>query len=543
MLLNRLTIQSKIISATGLAIVLMSVALAVSLLGIRDIRDAFVNFIEHDQTRLNTLQVMYGAGLLSGISTRNKVFEPDLKPARKVTETAIARFNAALARAEGAYRGNPRALADLREVAKSWQVNSALKLRVIDLVEAGKTSEARDLLVQQETKTWRPIRIALQNLMKREQASFGQTRDGVIAQVDASFRLGALIGLVAAVVGLLLSVLLGRSITRGLRAATRALSDIAEGEGDLTRRLPEDIGGRDEVAQLAASFNRFVGKVQALVAEVATSSQQIAGASERMSGITRMTYEGVQRQQRETEQVATAMNEMTTTVQVVARHASEAADATHEASREAGAGQAEVQRTVEVINTLASEVEKAGGVIKKLEADSVQIGTVLDVIRGIAEQTNLLALNAAIEAARAGEQGRGFAVVADEVRTLASRTQQSTEEIQGMIERLQAGARDAVTAMEGGQARAELSVDQAARAGASLGAITGAVTRINDMNLQIASAAEEQSHVAEEINRNVLTINEVAEISAEGAQQTASAGEELKGLASQLQRLVGRFRI
>ncbi|AOU99792.1 hypothetical protein BI364_15175 [Acidihalobacter yilgarnensis] len=542
-MLNRLTIQSKIISATGLAIVLMSVALAVSLLGIRDIRDAFVNFIEHDQTRLNTLQVMYGAGLLSGISTRNKVFEPDLKPARKVTETAIARFNAALARAEGAYRGNPRALADLREVAKSWQVNSALKLRVIDLVEAGKTSEARDLLVQQETKTWRPIRIALQNLMKREQASFGQTRDGVIAQVDASFRLGALIGLVAAVVGLLLSVLLGRSITRGLRAATRALSDIAEGEGDLTRRLPEDIGGRDEVAQLAASFNRFVGKVQALVAEVATSSQQIAGASERMSGITRMTYEGVQRQQRETEQVATAMNEMTTTVQVVARHASEAADATHEASREAGAGQAEVQRTVEVINTLASEVEKAGGVIKKLEADSVQIGTVLDVIRGIAEQTNLLALNAAIEAARAGEQGRGFAVVADEVRTLASRTQQSTEEIQGMIERLQAGARDAVTAMEGGQARAELSVDQAARAGASLGAITGAVTRINDMNLQIASAAEEQSHVAEEINRNVLTINEVAEISAEGAQQTASAGEELKGLASQLQRLVGRFRI
>lgn len=543
MLLNRLTIQSKIISATGLAIVLMSVALAVSLLGIRDIRDAFVSFIEHDQTRLNTLQVMYGAGLLSGISTRNKVFEPDLKPARKVTETAIARFNTALARAEGAYRGNPRALADLREVAKSWQVNSALKLRVIGLVEAGKTSEARDLLVQQETKTWRPIRIALQNLMKREQASFGQTRDGVIAQVDASFRLGALIGLVAAVVGLLLSVLLGRSITRGLRAATRALSDIAEGEGDLTRRLPEDVGGRDEVAQLAASFNRFVGKVQALVAEVATSSQQIAGASERMSGITRMTYEGVQRQQRETEQVATAMNEMTTTVQVVARHASEAADATHEASREAGAGQAEVQRTVEVINTLASEVEKAGGVIKKLEADSVQIGTVLDVIRGIAEQTNLLALNAAIEAARAGEQGRGFAVVADEVRTLASRTQQSTEEIQGMIERLQAGARDAVTAMEGGQARAGLSVDQAARAGASLGAITGAVTRINDMNLQIASAAEEQSHVAEEINRNVLTINEVAEISAEGAQQTASAGEELKGLASQLQRLVGRFRI
>ncbi|OBS09217.1 methyl-accepting chemotaxis protein [Acidihalobacter prosperus] len=542
MLLNRLTIQPKIISATGLAILLMLVALSVTLFGIRDIRNAFVGFVEHDQVRLNALQVMYGEGLLSGISTRNKVFEPDLKPARKVTETAIARFNEALARAQKAYRGDAEALAELDAVAQGWQANSALKLRVIGLVEAGEVNQARDLLVQQETKSWRPIRKALQKLMEQERASFVRTRDGVIQRVDGIFRLGVAIGLAATVIGLLLSVLLGRSITRGLRATRTALSDIAEGEGDLTRRLPE-AGGRDEVAQLAASFNRFVGKVQALVAEVASSSQQIAGASERMSGITRMTYEGVQRQQRETEQVATAMNEMTTTVQVVARHAAEAADATHEASREAGAGQTEVERTVEVINTLAAEVEKAGEVIGRLEADSVQIGTVLDVIRGIAEQTNLLALNAAIEAARAGEQGRGFAVVADEVRTLASRTQQSTEEIQGMIERLQAGARDAVAAMQGGRERASLSVDQAARAGSSLGAITGAVTRINDMNLQIASAAEEQSHVAEEINRNVLTINEVAEISAEGAQQTASAGDELKALAEQLQRLVGRFRI
>lgn len=543
MILNRLSIRSKIIYATVLSIVLMAAALAVALISIGDIRDNFVGFIEHDQKGLNTLQSMYGDGLLSGISTRNKVLEPGLKPAREVTEKAIARFNEALDKAREAFRGNPQASAQLQAVAEAWQVNSALKMRVLSLVDAGQVDAARELMVQQETKTWRPIRIALQKLMQEERGRFVKTRDGVISRVDSSFVVVGVIGVVAAAVGLLLSVLLGRSISSGLRTASLALADIAEGGGDLTRRLPEPAGGRDETTQLAAAFNRFVGKIQSLVGEVASSSEQIGTASERMAGITELTADGVQRQQREIELVATAMNEMTTTVQMVARHASEAADATHEANAEADAGQAEVEKTVSAINALATEVEQAGEVIHRLEADSTQIGSVLDVIRGIAEQTNLLALNAAIEAARAGEQGRGFAVVADEVRTLASRTQQSTEEIQGMIERLQAGARDAVTAMEKGRERATLSVEQAARAGSSLGTITGAVTRINDMNLQIASAAEEQSHVAEEINQNVLRISEVAESSAEGAQQTTTASDELKAYAAQLRTLVSRFRI
>jgi methyl-accepting chemotaxis protein len=198
--------------------------------------------------------------------------------------------------------------------------------------------------------------------------------------------------------------------------------------------------------------------------------------------------------------------------------------------------------TLKTIEALAQEVENSAQVISRLSEDSTQIGSVLDVIRGIAEQTNLLALNAAIEAARAGDQGRGFAIVADEVRTLASRTQASTLEIQSMIERLQTDASNAVKAMQQGQVQAQQGLSQAAQAENALQTISQSVTRINDMNIQIATAAEEQSSMAEEINRNIVNISQSADATAEGAKQTASAGDELAKLAARLQNLVGQFK-
>jgi methyl-accepting chemotaxis protein len=280
-----------------------------------------------------------------------------------------------------------------------------------------------------------------------------------------------------------------------------------------------------------------------IIDKVSESTLHVASASEELSAITERNSAGVRSQQIEAEQVATAMNEMTATVQEVARNAALAAQSASEANNEALEGKKMVQTTIDAINELSGEVDNASHVIQKVESESLKIGSVLDVIRGIAEQTNLLALNAAIEAARAGEQGRGFAVVADEVRTLASRTQNSTLEIQNMIEQLQTGARSAVVVIDASRKKADESVQRAERAGRSLESITLSVATINDMNTQIASAAEEQNSVAEEINRNIININHVAQETADSAEQTTMASEGLARLASELQSLVAQFKL
>ena len=346
---------------------------------------------------------------------------------------------------------------------------------------------------------------------------------------------------VSLAIGVLLFGLISRGITRPLQRALRTMNDIASGQGDLTRRLEAE--GKDEVAQLCIAFNRFADTIRDIVQQVQGSATQMGAAAEQLSAVTTQTSQGMRKQRSEIEQVASAMNQMAATVQDVARNATRAAEGAGEASTQARTGQQVVGGTIASIRDVSTEVEKAWEVISRLAADSEAIGTVLDVIRGIAEQTNLLALNAAIEAARAGEQGRGFAVVADEVRTLAQRTQKSTEEIQAMIERLQGGAVEAVEAMEHGRGKTAASVDQAAEAGKALEAITKAVVSINDMNTQIASAAEQQSAVAEEINRNVVNIGQVAEETSEGAQQTAASSEDLARLGAELQGLVGRFKV
>jgi methyl-accepting chemotaxis protein len=323
----------------------------------------------------------------------------------------------------------------------------------------------------------------------------------------------------------------------------RRISEVANAvsNGDISKHC--DMESHDLIGDIVKSFNEMAQNLRGMIGEITGSTAQLAAAAEELTAITENTSHGIRQQQAEIDQVATAVNEMVATVQEVARNAEQAAHAAQNADQSAKSGALVATEAMGGIDVLVNEVEKSAAVIHELEAESENIGMVLDVIKGIAEQTNLLALNAAIEAARAGEQGRGFAVVADEVRTLASRTQKSTQEIHTMIERLQSGASNAVKVMEKARAQGKKGVDQVEKAAESLAEIAGAVATINDMNTQIASAAEEQSAVAEEINRNVVNISQAAVQSANGSAQTASSSEDLARLAAQLQSLVGRFKM
>jgi len=329
-------------------------------------------------------------------------------------------------------------------------------------------------------------------------------------------------------------------------AVNRSIQNIGEttgklADGDLTVNIK--LLAHDEMRSISDNFNTMAEQFAALIQQIISTAGQLATATEEVSSIARESATNIERQRLETDSVATAINEMNATVQEVASSATNAASAATNADNEAKGGKAIVESASAAIAQLAQEVENAGGVIQAVEKDSESIGSVLDVIKGIAEQTNLLALNAAIEAARAGEQGRGFAVVADEVRTLASRTQQSTQDIEGMINKLQVGSRNAVEVMQKSREQAQKGVEQAKEAGQALEAITRAVTTINEMNTQIASAAEEQSAVAEEINKNVTSISQISEQTSTGAKQTTTSAEELAKLASDLQNLVSQFKI
>lgn len=352
------------------------------------------------------------------------------------------------------------------------------------------------------------------------------------AAVNREVRTALLVGalILAALAGF--SMLLIRSITGPLRETVVTLEKAVEGRTDLTVRLP--IQGRDELVQMAHSFNTLMEAASSVVGQVSQANLKLTAASEDLSQITSGAQQDAERQEGETISLAAAMNEMLATVHEVARSASLAAESTRQTEAEAAEGRRMVELTMQQIAGLTDDLSESRSVVERLAKDSQDIGSVLDVINGVAGQTNLLALNAAIEAARAGDHGRGFAVVADEVRSLAQRTQRSTQEIHDIIERLQSGATTAVERMAFNAEKAQSTMAQAAQAGESLNAITAAVSTINDMNLQIATAAEEQSATAEDINRSVSGIRDTASSAGQTISRTRAASTELRQLAQEL---------
>ncbi|MGZ9664701.1 methyl-accepting chemotaxis protein [Pseudomonas sp. SC3(2021)] len=343
----------------------------------------------------------------------------------------------------------------------------------------------------------------------------------------------------AALATVALAMMLTRSIVRPLSSAVSAAESVAQ--GDLTR--PIETQGNDEVSRLLKALATMQQNLRETLQGISGSATQLATAADELNAVTLDSTQGLQQQNNEIEQAATAVNQMTAAVEEVARNAVSTSDATRQSSESAHLGQVRVSETATAINALASDVQQTGELVQSLANQSQDIGKVLDVIRAIAEQTNLLALNAAIEAARAGESGRGFAVVADEVRALAYRTQQSTQEIEQMVQGMRSGSSLALDSMQASTARATTTLALAERAGEALQTITASVHEIHERNLVIASAAEEQAQVAREVDRNLVNIRDLSVRSAAGADQTSASSHELSQLANALQGMVRRFQL
>ncbi|TNF81679.1 methyl-accepting chemotaxis protein [Pseudomonas sp. ICMP22404] len=414
-----------------------------------------------------------------------------------------------------------------------------LEERMKTLSRNNQIDELRTLLNTELLSNSDAINAVINRLMEINNQQAEALNQGATQQYSTAFNWVVALLVIATGLTLLFAWLLTNSITRPIGSALGAAEEIAK--GNLTR--PITVDGNDEAGRLLRAMATMQEKLRDTLQRISGSATQLASAAEELNSVTDESARGLTQQNNEIEQAATAVNEMTSAVEEVARNAVSTSEASKNATSSAGDGRDLVQETVSAIERMSADVQGTATLIGNLADESRDIGKVLDVIRGLADQTNLLALNAAIEAARAGEAGRGFAVVADEVRALAHRTQQSTSEIERMIGSIQNGTEQAVDSMRNSTERAESTLNIARGAGLSLDTINTAIVEINERNLVIASAAEEQAQVAREVDRNLVNIRDLSVQSATGANQTSAASAELSRLAVDLNSMVGRFSL
>jgi len=444
--------------------------------------------------------------------------------------------------AQGVYEkliSSPEEQATYRQYQQLISQYRQLEERMKSLSRANKFDELSTLLNVDLQENSDQLNVVLTKLVEINTDQMNAANAEGAKQYSLAFNMVVGLLIIATILTMLFAWLLTNSITHPVSEALLVAEDIAE--GNLTRQIK--VEGSDEIGRLLKAMQKMQEKLRDTLHRISGSATQLASAAEELNVVTDESAKGLAQQNKEIEQAATAVNQMTTAVEEVARNAVSTSDASKSATTSAGDGRELVMETVGAIERMTNDVQSTADLIGNLANESRDIGKVLDVIRGLADQTNLLALNAAIEAARAGEAGRGFAVVADEVRALAHRTQQSTSEIERMIGSIQGGTEQAVNSMRNSTERAESTLNIAKGAGLALDTINAAIVQINERNLVIASAAEEQAQVAREVDRNLVNIRDLSVQSATGASQTSSASGELSRLAVDLSSMVQRFRL
>ncbi|MGK9419049.1 methyl-accepting chemotaxis protein [Pseudomonas cedrina] len=454
----------------------------------------------------------------------------------------LAEQNQQLNKSQAAYAkliSSPVEQSDYNDYMRLMDEYRKIETRLVTLSRAGDLQELTRVLNAESAANAEQINVALGKLTDFNNAQLAIINQSAADQYSSAFNWVVGLLIIASLLTLLFAWLLTKSITQPIALALEAAETIAE--GNLTR--PIKVDGTDEAGRLLLAMQKMQEKLRDTLMRISGSATQLASAAEELNAVTDESARGLAQQDNEIEQAATAVNEMTSAVEEVARNAVSTSEASKNATASAGDGRDLVHETVNAIERMSGDVQSTADLIGNLAEESRDIGKVLDVIRGLADQTNLLALNAAIEAARAGEAGRGFAVVADEVRALAHRTQQSTSEIERMVGSIQGGTQKAVSSMRNSTDRAESTLNIAKGAGLALETINTAVIEINERNLVIAAAAEEQAAVAREVDRNLVNIRDLSTQSSNGAAQTSAASGELTRLAVDLNSMVSRFRL
>ncbi|WP_411380109.1 methyl-accepting chemotaxis protein [Pseudomonas sp. MPB26] len=454
----------------------------------------------------------------------------------------LAEQNQQLNKSQAAYAkliSSPVEQSDYNDYMRLMNEYRKIETRLVALSRAGDLQELTRVLNAESAANAEQINVALGKLTDFNNAQLAIINQSAADQYSSAFNWVVGLLIIASLLTVLFAWLLTKSITQPIALALEAAETIAE--GNLTR--PIQVDGTDEAGRLLLAMQKMQEKLRDTLMRISGSATQLASAAEELNAVTDESARGLAQQDNEIEQAATAVNEMTSAVEEVARNAVSTSEASKNATASAGDGRDLVHETVNAIERMSGDVQSTADLIGNLAEESRDIGKVLDVIRGLADQTNLLALNAAIEAARAGEAGRGFAVVADEVRALAHRTQQSTSEIERMVGSIQGGTQKAVSSMRNSTDRAESTLNIAKGAGLALETINTAVIEINERNLVIAAAAEEQAAVAREVDRNLVNIRDLSTQSSNGAAQTSAASGELTRLAVDLNSMVSRFRL